>query len=77
VSKKEKLIQKLGRGSISASDARLLLKHFGFQLIHTRGSHEFYKNNSNDIFVLATHSKEIKKYLIRDLQKLLLGERNG
>jgi len=77
MSKNEKLILKLKRGSITASEARLLLKHFGFQHTHTRGSHEYYKNKANELFVLATHSKDLKMYLIRDLRRLLLGEKNG
>lgn len=68
--KTEKLIKKLQNGSISASEVRTLLGQLGWVLARTKGSHETWKNNGQ-VIVIATHDKEIKPYLIRQIRAAL------
>ena len=64
MSKQDKLIAKLKNGSISASELRTLLKKLGWVLDRSRGSHEIWAKESKT-YVLATHTNELKPYLIK------------
>ncbi len=69
--KKEKLLSKLTNGSISARELRTLLIQMGWVKTRQNGSHEFWVSGS-DKFVLATHSKDLKPYQIKDAKERLL-----
>lgn len=69
--RKEKLREKLVRGSITARELRVFLRLEGWRLDRTRGSHEFWINSLRT-FVLATHGKDLKRYQIKLAQQLLL-----
>jgi len=73
MSRDAKLKDKLSRGSITARELRALLELRGWRLDRTRGSHEFWINGPQT-FVLATHSKDLKHYQIKQAQQLLLKE---
>jgi len=66
----EKLRKKLHQGSIDARDLRTLLRQDGWVLDRTSGSHEVWKNKAKT-FILATHSKDLKRYQIKLAQKML------
>jgi len=68
-----KLKMKLQTGSIDAHELRTLLKHEGWSLERTKGSHEIWANDERT-FVLATHSKDLKPYQIKEARSLLLRE---
>lgn len=79
MAKNDKLKSKLKDGSISGRDLRTLLQQEGWALERNRGSHEVWARIAQT-FVLATHSKELKPYQIREARRLLLGgeeEENG
>lgn len=73
MSKTEKLLEKLKRGAINALELKTLLRHLGWILDRTKGSHEVWVNDSK-LFVLATHSKELKPYQLKQAKTLLLVE---
>lgn len=78
MSKIEKLIEKLKRGSISADELRTLMKKMGWILGGQKGSHEQWlhpeKSYPDGHFTLATHGKDLKPYQINDAKKKVLGE---
>jgi predicted RNA binding protein YcfA (HicA-like mRNA interferase family) len=80
MSKTDKLLEKLRRGKISADDLRTLMKKLGWELDGTEGSHEqwWHPTNKapNNRLTLTTQSKDLKKYLIKEAQKKVLGEEN-
>jgi predicted RNA binding protein YcfA (HicA-like mRNA interferase family) len=50
------------------------LKDLGFELVRQEGSHEVWKRGTEE-YILPTHKgKELKKYLIRKLEKLKGGQ---
>ena len=69
----EKLKAKLDNGSIDARKLRTLLKQLGWALNRTKGSHEVWVKGT-ETFILATHSKDLKPYQIKQAQNLLLEE---
>ena len=70
MSKADKLLKKLKNGTISAAEARTLLKKLGWELRNCVGSHEQYVKGSGRI-TIATHEKELKPYLIKLIQKAI------
>lgn len=70
MTKNAKLKSKLKDGSINGRDLRTLLQQEGWLLERTRGSHEVWTKEMRT-FVLATHSKELKPYQIREARMLL------
>jgi len=78
VSKILKLIDKLKRGSISADELRTLMRKKGWILDDQEGSHEQWyhpeKKYPNNVFTLATHSKDLKPYQIKEAKIKVLGE---
>jgi predicted RNA binding protein YcfA (HicA-like mRNA interferase family) len=70
MSKTQKLLEKLRNGTISASELRTLMKQLGWKLVRTKGSHEQWVGPQNEKFTLATHSKELKPYQIKEFRKL-------
>jgi predicted RNA binding protein YcfA (HicA-like mRNA interferase family) len=72
MSKTEKLMEKLRNGTISAKELRTLMKKKGWVLESTSGSHEQWFHptqvHPNNRFTLATHSKDLKKYQIKEIQ---------
>ena len=77
MSKTEKLLEKLRNGTISASEARTLLVKLRWTLRNQVGSHETWKTDGQLPLTLATHTKELKRYQIKQLQQSLLEEKNG
>lgn len=73
-----KLLSKLFHGTIDARELRTLLKQKKWSLSRTKGSHEIWCNGTRT-FVLATHSKDLKPYQIKEAQASLLsnGDENG
>jgi predicted RNA binding protein YcfA (HicA-like mRNA interferase family) len=70
MSKIDKLLKKLNNETISADELRTLLKQLGWVLDRTRGSHEIWVKESKT-YVLATHKKELKPYLIKQAKVTL------
>lgn len=70
MSKTEKLISKLRNGSISANELRTLLGQLGWVLARQKGSHEQWLKNDK-LITLATHSKDLKPYQIKQVLKAL------
>ena len=69
---KEKLLEKLRRGNISARELRTLMRQEGWELRNTVGSHEHWKKGST-LYTLATHTKDLKRYMVTHARKILLG----
>ena len=70
MSKTEKLLLKLINGSISAQEVKTLLGHFNWILARQKGSHEQWTKNGQ-VITLATHTKELKIYQIKQIRKAL------
>ncbi len=68
----DKLIEKLKNGSISAKELRTLLKKLGWVLDRTKGSHEQWLGPKGQRMTLATHSKDLKQYQIREAKEKAL-----
>lgn len=75
MTKNEKLKDKLRRGGINANELRTLLKQEDWLLDRVKGSHEIWCKEA-DTFVLATHSKDLKSYQIKQARLVLLTENN-
>lgn len=73
MAKADKLKEKLRAGAIDARELRTLLGQCGWVLDRVRGSHEFWERGSAT-FVLATHSKDLKPYQIRQARSVILSE---
>jgi len=73
LSKVEKLLDKLRRDSIDAAELRTLLGQLGWIRDRTKGSHEIWINHDQKL-ILATHSKDLKRYQIKQAKALLLTE---
>ena len=65
-----KLRSKLKEGFIDGKELRYLLRHDGWTCERTRGSHEIWVK-AERTFVLATHSKDLKPYQIKEARLLL------
>jgi predicted RNA binding protein YcfA (HicA-like mRNA interferase family) len=78
MSKNFKLKSKLMDGSIDGKELRTLLVQEGWTLDRTRGSHEVWISGHRT-FVLATHSKDLKPYQVKEAKTLFinLGDDNG
>ncbi len=72
MTKAEKLREKLELSTITASELRSLLKKEAAVLDRTKGSHEVWKLRDKRM-VLATHSKELKPYQIKQAKEFLYG----
>ena len=68
-----KLKEKLTAGAINARELRTLLKHEGWVIDRVKGSHEIWIAGSRT-YVLATHSKDLKPYQIKEARLLILTE---
>lgn len=70
MSKLDKLIGKLHNNTITADELRTLLRKLGWELDSTVGSHEQWRHSKkeypNNRFTLATHSKELKRYQMKE-----------
>ena len=73
MSSSDKLKRKLSSGSVDGRELRTLLKQIGWILNRTKGSHEVWTKGVKT-FVLATHSKDLKPYQIKQAQGFLLEE---
>lgn len=73
VSSTEKLVEKLRAGALKKADLETLLKRCGFEKFGGKGSHEVWgRRDLPDIhIVIATHSKEIPRYQLRQIEKSL------
>lgn len=71
MSKTEKLKQKLRNGTISAAEARTLLKKYGYVERACDGSHEAWRKDGSPGVTIATHDKDLKRYQIKQIQKAL------
>lgn len=72
MSKLEKLIDKLKNETITAGELRTLLKQLGWFLDRTKGSHEQWIGPNGQRFTIAAHSKDLKKYQIREAKEKAL-----
>ncbi len=70
MSKTDKLLEKLKNGTISAQELRTLLGKLGWILARQKGSHEQWLKNGK-VITLATHSKDLKPYQIKQVSKAL------
>ncbi len=70
MSKADKLLEKLRNGTISAREVRTLLGQLGWSLARQKGSHEQWLKNGK-VLTLATHSKEVKPYQLKQIAKAL------
>lgn len=68
----EKLIVKLNNGGISANELRTLLLRLNWVLDRTKGSHEQWLGPSKQRMTLATHTKELKPYQIKEARDKML-----
>jgi predicted RNA binding protein YcfA (HicA-like mRNA interferase family) len=71
MTKAAKLLEKLKNGSLDAQELRTLLKQNGWVLERVKGSHEVWTKDA-ETFILATHSKDLKRYQVKEAQRLLL-----
>lgn len=71
MSKTEKLIAKLKNKKISAAELRTLLIRLGWICRGQEGSHESWVGPAGERFTLATHSKEVKPYMLKEISKKL------
>ena len=69
MSKTDKLKKKFKNGSISASELRTLMSKLGWILDRTKGSHEQWRGPEGEKLTIATHSKTLMKYLIKEAQE--------
>jgi len=72
MTKAEKLWDKLDSNKISALELRTLFQSKGAFLVRTKGSHEVWKLEDR-ILILATHSKELKYYQMKQAKEFLSG----
>ena len=69
--KTQKLREALQKGVISAKDLRTLLQRLGWSLDRQKGSHEQWLGPDSQRMTLATHSKDLKPYQIKEAQEKL------
>lgn len=69
MSRTDKLLEKLQNGSINAKEARRLLNKLGWILDRQVGSHEQWVGPGQERLTLATHTKELKPYQIKEILK--------
>lgn len=69
----EKLIQKLSNQTLKKSELETLLGRLKFLKLGGRGSHEVWgrKDLADLHIVVATHSKEVPVYQLRQIEKSL------
>lgn len=69
----QKLIEKLSRQAIKKSELETLLERFGFTKIRGKGSHEVWAHPDyvEAHIVIATHTKEVPFYQLRQIERLL------
>ena len=67
MSKTDKLLEKLKRGSIDADDLLSLLRKLGWTHDRTAGSHQVWVKGDKTL-VLALHGKSLKRYQIKEAQ---------
>ena len=68
----DKLLEKLYRCSIHKKEMETLLKRLGFLRTRGKGSHEVWKHPElSGAIILATHSKEVKRYQIKQVELFL------
>lgn len=75
MSKADKLLAKLLIGRIGGKELRTLLKQLGWTKDAQRGSHEQWRGPNGERMTLATHSKDLKPYQIKEAQAKLLKEK--
>jgi predicted RNA binding protein YcfA (HicA-like mRNA interferase family) len=64
------LYEKLIAGRpLKRREAEKILKDLGFALSHIKGSHHHWVKD-RQIFTLPVHSKDLKKWVTRELRKL-------
>lgn len=73
MSSTEKLIQKLVDRTLRKAELETLLTRLGFQRFRGRGSHEVWgRQDLQDLHVvIATHSKEVPFYQLKQIEKSL------
>lgn len=69
MSKADKLFEKLAAGSISVRELRTLLVQRGWRLARTKGSHEQWLGPVGEKMTLATHSKELLPYQLKEARE--------
>lgn len=74
MSKQEKLIEKLKNETIGADELRNLLKRLGFGYRQPGSSHQTWFHADGRRLTISPHGKDLKRYQIKEAQKVLLGE---
>ena len=69
MSSTEKLVQKLNNKTIKKAELETLLMRFGFEKFSGKGSHQVWgKRDIPDLhIVIATHSKEVPSYQLKQI----------
>jgi predicted RNA binding protein YcfA (HicA-like mRNA interferase family) len=70
MTKTDKLMEKLKRGSIDANELLTLLSKRGWSKVGGKGSHQVWSDGKK-VLVLALHGKDLKRYQIKDAQEAL------
>ena len=68
---RERFFEKLNNLTIKKGELETLLDSVGFQKTPGKGSHEKWTRKGFNPIVIATHSKEIKPYQLRQVLKVL------
>ena len=65
------LIEKLARFAIKKKELEILLSDLGFTRKPGKGSHVKWIKTGLPPIIVATHDKEVKDYLVRQILKVL------
>jgi len=73
VSNIERILDTIHKGGIlTLRDAEAVLKHWGYVRYSGKGSHQNWKHPERPlILTIATHAKEVPRYITRALRKLM------
>lgn len=69
----DKRIEKLKSLSVSKKELEGLLRKFGFEISGGKGSHtKWTRLPENDVLTIATHTKEVPRYQLKQVIKALM-----
>ena len=68
----EKSWRRLSEGNCQYSELVMLLQRFSFVKMRQRGSHEAWRHPRAEIITLAVHSKEVPKWLQKQIYQKIL-----
>ncbi len=67
----DKRVEKLLNQTISKKELEALLNNFGFRCRSGKGSHMKWIKKGCDVIIIASHSKEVKPYQIKQVIQVL------